>query len=76
MGRRSGTQNVMGAVGMAIALEAVADRDRFRRDVAEARIASSPGCRLPYPDWWSTPQQIGSSSIRTSAFPGCPTISC
>ncbi len=38
LGRRSGTQNVMGAVGMAVALEmAVADRDRFRRDVAVAR---------------------------------------
>ena len=38
LGRRSGTQNVMGAVGMAVALEmAVADRNRFRRDVAVAR---------------------------------------
>ncbi len=38
LGRRSGTQNVMGAIGMAVALEmAVADRDRFRRDVSEAR---------------------------------------
>lgn len=38
LGRRSGTHNVAGAVGMAKALElAVADRPRFRRDVAEAR---------------------------------------
>lgn len=38
LGRRSGTHNVAGAVGLAIALEtAVADRDRFRRDVGEAR---------------------------------------
>lgn len=38
LGRRSGTHNVAGAVGLATALEsAVADRDRFRRDVGEAR---------------------------------------
>jgi len=38
LGRRSGTHNVAGAVGMAKALElAVADRERFRRDVGEAR---------------------------------------
>lgn len=38
LGRRSGTHNVAGAVGLATALElAAADRDRFRRDVGEAR---------------------------------------
>lgn len=38
LGRRSGTHNVAGAVGFATALElAVADRERFRRDVGEAR---------------------------------------
>lgn len=38
LGRRSGTHNVAGAVGLATALEAaVADRERFRRDVGEAR---------------------------------------
>lgn len=38
LGRRSGTHNVAGAVGMATALEAaVADRPRFRREVGEAR---------------------------------------
>ena len=38
LGRRSGTHNVAGAVGMAAALEAAAeDRVRFRRDVGEAR---------------------------------------
>jgi cysteine desulfurase len=38
LGRRSGTSNVMGAVGMAVAMEvAVADRARLRADVAEAR---------------------------------------
>jgi cysteine desulfurase len=36
--RRSGTHNVAGIVGMVAAMEAaVADRDRFRADVAEAR---------------------------------------
>ena len=38
MGRRSGTVNVAGAVGMAAAMAAAADdRDRFAVDVAEAR---------------------------------------
>lgn len=38
LGRRSGTHNVAGAVGLAAALEAAAaDRDRFRREVGEAR---------------------------------------
>ncbi len=38
LGRRSGTHNVAGAVGMARAMElAAADRDRFRRDTREAR---------------------------------------
>jgi cysteine desulfurase len=38
MGRRSGTHDVAGIVGMVAAMEAaVADRDRFRRDVGEAR---------------------------------------
>lgn len=38
LGRRSGTHNVAGAVGLAAALEAAAaDRERFRRDVGEAR---------------------------------------
>ncbi|HEU4751105.1 MAG TPA: cysteine desulfurase family protein [Acidimicrobiia bacterium] len=38
LGRRSGTHNVAGAVGMGTAMElAVADRVRFRRDTAEAR---------------------------------------
>lgn len=38
LGRRSGTQNVMGIVGMVTAMElAAADRDRFRTDVGAAR---------------------------------------
>jgi len=38
VGRRSGTHNVAGIVGMVAAMEAaVADRDRFRSDVAAAR---------------------------------------
>jgi cysteine desulfurase len=40
LGRRSGTSNVMGAVGMATAMElAVEDRARFRADVGAARTA-------------------------------------
>lgn len=38
LGRRSGTHNVAGAVGMGTAMElAAADRERFLRDTAEAR---------------------------------------
>ena len=38
LGRRSGTHNVLGAVGMALAMELAAeDRERFHRDVSEAR---------------------------------------
>ena len=38
LGRRSGTHNVLGAVGMALAMElAAADRERFHRDVSQAR---------------------------------------
>ena len=37
LGRRSGTHNVAGAVGMATAMEAAAaDRERFRRDTTES----------------------------------------
>lgn len=44
LGRRSGTQNVMGIVGMVAAMEAAAaDRDRFRADVAEARTRFERG---------------------------------
>ncbi len=40
LGRRSGTLNVAGIVGLAVAMElAAADRDRFRRDVGAAREA-------------------------------------
>ena len=38
LGRRSGTHNVLGAVGMALAMElAAGDRGRFHRDASEAR---------------------------------------
>jgi cysteine desulfurase len=38
LGRRSGTHNVAGAVGMATAMQlAASDRERFRRETAEAR---------------------------------------
>ncbi|MDE0230969.1 MAG: cysteine desulfurase family protein [bacterium] len=38
LGRRSGSHHVLGAVGMALAMElTAADRERFRRDVSEAR---------------------------------------
>lgn len=57
LGRRSGTHNVAGAVGMAVALEqAVADRPRFRSEVGAIRdafeqavLAELPGVRVNAP---------------------------
>jgi cysteine desulfurase len=52
LGRRSGTHNVMGAVGMVTAMElTMADRDRFVRDVTAAREAFE--------------EQVGGSARRT-----------
>lgn len=49
--RRSGTHNVAGIVGMVAAMEAaVADRDRFRADVAAARAAFEGGLAAAIPD--------------------------
>lgn len=51
MGRRSGTQNVAGIVGMAAALKAaVADRDRFRAVVAAERDAFEDTVTSALPD--------------------------
>ncbi len=51
LGRRSGTHNVMGAVGMVTAMEiAVADRARFVQDVAEARRRFETRLRELVPD--------------------------
>lgn len=44
LGRRSGTHDVMGVVGMVAAMEAATvDRDRFRHDVASARRGLEAG---------------------------------
>ena len=64
LGRRSGTHDVVGAVGMAVAMEAaVADRERFNQEVGRARdlfegvlsdgiaelaLNSTPGIRSPH----------------------------
>jgi cysteine desulfurase len=73
LGRRSGTQNVMGAVGMAVAMEvAVTDRDRFRRDVAEARDRFEAGLSGATPEIVVNAAQdrlVQHSHIR---FPGVP----
>ena len=73
LGRRSGTQNVMGAVGMAVALEvAVTDRDRFRRDVGEARDRFEAGLSGATPEIVVNAAQdrlVQHSHIR---FPGVP----
>lgn len=51
LGRRSGTLNVAGIVGMVAAMEAtVADRDGFRRRVGEARDRFETGLRREFPD--------------------------
>jgi cysteine desulfurase len=73
LGRRSGTHNVAGIVGMVAAMEAtVADRDRFRRDVAAARDrfegrlrAAVPGLEVHVPDR----RLVQHSHLR---FPGVP----
>ena len=51
LGRRSGTHNVMGAVGMAAAMEAtVEDRARFRETVAGVRDRFETCLREAFPD--------------------------
>jgi cysteine desulfurase len=51
LGRRSGTHNVMGAVGMVQAMElTAADRERFRRDVGTARSGFEEALLRAVPD--------------------------
>lgn len=51
LGRRSGTHNVAGIVGMVAAMEAtVADRDRFRNDVGAARDGFEGALAAGVPD--------------------------
>jgi cysteine desulfurase len=51
LGRRSGTHNVMGAVGMAAAMEAtVQDRERFRATIGPARDRFESDLRTVFPD--------------------------
>lgn len=51
LGRRSGTHNVMGAVGMAAAMAATAaDRTRFRATVRETRDRFESRLRAAFPD--------------------------
>jgi cysteine desulfurase len=55
LGRRSGTHNVMGAVGMVAAMEmTVADRDRFRTTVGAARDRFEAALQSAFPDLEST----------------------
>jgi cysteine desulfurase len=50
MGRRAGTANVMGAVGLAVAMElAAGDRARFKRRIAEERDAFETSLRRLLP---------------------------
>ena len=51
LGRRSGTHNVMGAVGLATAMDATdADRERFNSRVGEARERFEAALRRSIPD--------------------------
>lgn len=51
LGRRSGTHNVMGAVGMVAAMErTVDDRERFRAEVGAARDTFERNLRSAFPD--------------------------
>ncbi len=55
VGRRSGTHNVAGIVGMVAAMEAsVRDRDRFRTDVAAVRVEFESALEVAVPDVEST----------------------
>jgi cysteine desulfurase len=55
LGRRSGTHNVMGAIGMVAAMEAtVTDRERFRAEVGAARDAFEAALRQAFPDLEAT----------------------
>ncbi|MGD2052001.1 MAG: cysteine desulfurase family protein [Acidimicrobiia bacterium] len=73
LGRRSGTHNVAGIVGMVAAMEAtVADRERIRRDIGAARerfetrlAAAVPGLEIHVPDH----RLVQHSHLR---FPGIP----
>ena len=72
MGRRSGTHDVAGAVGLATAMEAaVADRARFRSQVGQVRDDFEKRIVAGVPDSVvNTPESMRSSHHLNVRFPG------
>ncbi|MGH8952382.1 MAG: cysteine desulfurase family protein [Acidimicrobiia bacterium] len=72
LGRRSGTHDVAGAVGLAVAMEAaVADRPRFRSQVGEVRDDFEKRIVAGVPDSVvNTPESMRSSHHLNVRFPG------
>lgn len=71
LGRRSGTHHVLGAVGMARAMElAAVDRDRLRQDVGEARRRFETALREKISDLVVTSQDCRTVHHSHLRFPG------
>jgi cysteine desulfurase len=71
LGRRSGTHHVLGAVGTAVAIElAASDRDRFHRDVSEARRRFEAAVSKEVPDLVITSQSARTVHHSHLRFPG------
>ena len=71
LGRRSGTHNVLGAVGMARAMElAASDRERFHRDVREARRRFEAALLEKVPGLAITSQPVRTIHHSHLRFPG------
>ena len=71
LGRRSGTHDVLGAMGMALAMElAVADRARFHRDAGEARRRFERTLTESVPDMAITSQSARTAHHSHLRFPG------
>ena len=71
LGRRSGTHDVLGAMGMALAMElAVADRARFLRDAGEARRRFEKTLTDSVPDLAITSHSARTAHHSHLRFPG------
>ncbi len=71
LGRRSGTHHVLGAVGMAVAMElAAADRARFQQDVSEARRRFETALSENVPGLVITSHPVRTTQHSHLRFPG------
>ena len=71
LGRRSGTHNVLGAMGMTLAMElAAADRARFHRDTGEARRRFEKALTESVPDLAVTSRAARTIHHSHMRFPG------